>query len=210
MKYLVFDTETTDLVNKVMPLDHVDQPWPVQISAGLFEWPATEFKLSMAARINIVLDVPVASKPKAYETHGISKPHTEKFGLKPITGLTMFLAFMSKVEIVVAHNMEYDREIIEILQRRLIPNHGNPFAGKKLICTKEMATPVLNLPPTQRMRETGFGNKPKSPTLSECMFFFTGDGIPDAHDAEADMMACARVFFEIIGRNGPEAYGVKI
>jgi DNA polymerase-3 subunit epsilon len=62
-----------------------------------------------------------------------------------------------------------------------------------------MAVPVLNLPPTDKMRAAGFV-KPKAPTLAECVRFLFDEELEGAHSAMVDCLACARVYRELINR----------
>jgi DNA polymerase-3 subunit epsilon len=63
-------------------------------------------------------------------------------------------------------------------------------------CTCESAKPIVNLPPTDRMRMAGF-NGPKPPKLEECMMHFFGEQLTGAHDAMVDVLACARIYHHL-------------
>lgn len=76
----------------------------------------------------------------------------------------------------------------------------------------ELVTPIVNLPPTQKMINAGF-NKPKPPKLIEAYRHFFGDADAEefsakAHGALADARATARLYFHL-KREGllPEARG---
>jgi len=195
MKILIYDTETTGLLVNQFPLNHEDQPWPVQIAAAIFSADAV-----LQSAINLIINPPCLIPPKLTQLHGISNDRALEWGLKPITAVSMFLSMLDKCDTCVAHNGEYDMDIITSAQERTLPGRGNLFQGKKIVCTKEAATPVLNLPPTQRMMETGFGNKPKAPSLAETYRFLFGEDFTGAHGAFADMMACAKCYFELVKR----------
>jgi DNA polymerase-3 subunit epsilon len=68
----------------------------------------------------------------------------------------------------------------------------------------EAATPVLNLPPTERMIAAGF-DKPKPPKLEECIRHFFNEDLEGAHDAMADVIACRRVYFHLAALKSAEA-----
>ena len=67
---------------------------------------------------------------------------------------------------------------------------------KSLFCTMEAATPIVNLPPTERMVAAGI-TKPKPPKLEECIRHFFDESLEGAHDALIDVRACSRVFFHL-------------
>jgi DNA polymerase-3 subunit epsilon len=66
-------------------------------------------------------------------------------------------------------------------------------------CTQALSSPLLNLPPSERMRAAGF-SKPKPPKLSESYQFFFNEELVGAHDALVDARACARVYLELVKR----------
>lgn len=74
---------------------------------------------------------------------------------------------------------------------------ARPFPAMNIVCTKEMADPVLCLPPTARMIAAGYGDKFKAPSLAECIRFLFEEEMAGAHSALADCRYCARVFFEL-------------
>ena len=76
---------------------------------------------------------------------------------------------------------------------------GKHSPVEKYDCTMQMATPILNLPPTEKMLRAGF-NKPKPPNLSECCAYFFDKELEGAHDALVDVRACKDVYFAI--KNG--------
>lgn len=95
---------------------------------------------------------------------------------------------------VCAHNIKFDRGVIEAAIAR---HYGRVLPLRKpLFCTMEAATPVVNLPPTERMRAAGF-NKPKPPKLEECIRHFFNEDLDGAHDAMIDVAACRRVYFHL-------------
>jgi DNA polymerase-3 subunit epsilon len=96
----------------------------------------------------------------------------------------------------VAHNLEFDEKVI----RRAISRLGreSTVAWPPAECTKELAAPIVNLPPTERMVRAGYGDKPKAPSLRECYQHFFKEEVPQAHSALADTRACARVYLKIL------------
>ena len=59
-----------------------------------------------------------------------------------------------------------------------------------------MSTPILKLPPTERMLAAGRTHF-KSANLSEAYKHFTGNELVGAHSALADVQACMAVYFAI-------------
>lgn len=58
---------------------------------------------------------------------------------------------------------------------------------------KTLATPILKIPPTDRMKAAGF-MKFKTANLGEAYRFFTGRELVGAHSALVDVHACMEVY----------------
>jgi DNA polymerase III subunit epsilon len=61
-------------------------------------------------------------------------------------------------------------------------------------CTQALSTPILKLPPTEKMLRAGF-RKNKSANLGEAYQFFTGRPLQGAHSAMVDVDACMACYF---------------
>lgn len=89
---------------------------------------------------------------------------------------------------LVGHNIGFDRPILLNEFTRLgLPERLSPL---KTYCTMRSTTDVCRIPQAQ-----GWGYK--WPTLDELHRHLFAEGIRDAHNAEADVAACAKCFFEL-------------
>lgn len=182
MKYLVFDTETTGMVEwKTSDIDP-RQPKLVQLGCLLFD----EEHYEINALKTLV--VPLAKiDPKAFEAHGISFETAETFGVSNENALEVFCDFVDIADAVVCHNTAFDVKVM---------NHAaynakiqtNIFAGKEIRCTKEATTKILQIPST--FKKGGF----KWPSLQECAQYFFKEDVIGAHDAMNDVRMTARVY----------------
>lgn len=86
---------------------------------------------------------------------------------------------------------------VAIIETAIVRRWGQfKSLSKPLYCTMEAASPIVNLPPTEKMIATGM-TKPKSPKLEDCIKHFFGEDLADAHDAMADCVGCKRVYFHL-------------
>lgn len=192
---LVFDTETTGLPLWREPSDHPGQPHLVQFAALLMETDGIE-----RACINIMV------KPEGWtipaETsaiHGITTEMAAEFGIPEITVVNMFLNLVGRAEIATAaHNESFDWRIMRIAMLRsgMDKSAIERIEGCRRLCTMRMADKIMQLPPTAKMIAAGF-LKSKAPNLTECMAHFFNEPHDKAHDAMADVRACARVLIHI-------------
>ena len=193
MRVLAYDTETTGLVNtKALPSDP-SQPHLVQFAGILYD---TELKREIATVMVIVKPDGWVIPKGAADVHGITTEIATECGVPLALALASFSNLVRISNDHVAHNEEFDQRVLQAQFHRL----KRPFPAVNARCTKNLATPIVNLPPSDRMRAAGF-NKPKPPTLTECVDFFFGEKLEGAHDALVDTRACLRVYLEILRRN---------
>lgn len=191
---LYFDTETTGFPKRNLPLDHVEQPKLVQLAAILADDDGTE-RASFCAIIRPNdWSIPAA----ASEIHGIDDALAARCGVDLDAALDIFLNMADRAQRVVAHNVAFDVEIMQIAMQSINwPTLATVFGAKPRACTMNLATAIVNLPPTAKMLAAGF-KKPKPPKLEECIRHFFDEALEGAHDALIDVRACARVHRHLI------------
>lgn len=187
---LFFDVETTGLPDFGRPSDDPAQPHLVQLAALLQEDDGAE-----RASISLIIRPEGWEIPEgAAKVHGIDTATAARLGV-PLTHATgIFLAFCQIASQHVAHNISFDRKVMRTaLLRGGVARDVIEAAERPAFCTMNTATPIVNLPPTEKMLAAGF-NKPKAPKLAECIKHFFGEDLVDAHDALVDVRACARIY----------------
>lgn len=189
MNILFFDTETTGFPDDRLPMDHPDQPHVVQLAAQLCR-DTGEILMGFSVIINPGVPIPA----RAAEIHGITTEIASELGISLKSALGLFAHLYGRAGMTVAHNIKFDRQLMTIAASR---NKGiETYFSVPSFCTMEAATPIINLPPTDRMKAAGF-NKPKPPKLEEAIRFFFDEPLDGAHDAMVDVVACRRVFFKL-------------
>lgn len=188
--FLVFDTETSGLPLRNQPLDHPGQPHIVQLAAILVDEGGHE-----RASLSVIVEPDGWVIPDAAAAvHGITTEIAMHCGVPLSAAIWPFICLRSQASVTIAHNHDFDASLIEIALHRMPARASGYHPGPgKSFCTMVAATPVLNLPPTERMVAAGF-NKPKPPKLTECVKHFFGEDLAGAHDALTDVRACWRVY----------------
>lgn len=177
---LFFDTETTGIVNFKLPSDHPSQPNLVQLAAELHD-----AEKNIRGSINLIIkpegwEIPV----EASNVHGITTEHAHKYGVRLFDALAMFESLVGVADLVVAHNINFDKTVIRAANAR--KNVVSSLGAKPDYCTMQAATNIVKIP-----GKYGF----KWPQLAEAHRYFTGEDFDGAHDALVDVKACARVFY---------------
>ena len=188
---LFFDTETTGFLQPGAPLNHPSQPHIVQLAAQLCDDTGT-----ILAGFSLIVDPGVPLPERVSAIHGITDERAALYGVKPATALGMFAHLYGRAELLVAHNIKFDMGVMDVAYTRHRPK--DELLQKPRFCTMEAATPIINMPPTDRMRAAGF-TKPKPPKLEEAIRHFFDEPLDGAHDAMVDVIACRRVFFHLRG-----------
>lgn len=185
-EYLFFDTETTGFPSKKFPLDHPNQPHLVQLAATLCSDANT-----VLGSLNFIIipdgfQIPI----KTSEIHGITDEIANDFGISLTLALETFREFSLRADYVVAHNLDFDKQIMNIEFERCHKQLHWGLRCSKGLCTMKASVDACKIP-----NEYG---KYKWPTLMEAyQVLVDPDGFENAHNAMADVEACLKVFFAL-------------
>lgn len=189
MKTLAFDSETTGFVLDNEKPAHPGQPHLVEFGCVLYDHGSAE-----KATVNVIIrpDGWIISD-SASAVHGITTEMAYDLGIPLMVVAALFSNLAKQSDRQVGHNIQFDIKVMMAEFHRI----NRPFPPMNPRCTKDLAEPVLRLPPTERMKAKGMGHKFKSPTLTECWRFLFDEELVGAHGALTDARACARVLFEL-------------
>lgn len=192
---LVYDTETSGLPIFSEPSEDPRQPHIVQLAAILVDLDTRQTIGSM----NVIIKPNGWTIPdEVSKIHGITTERALAEGIDEDIALSTFMG-MWEQRLRVAHNESFDARIIRIAQSRFGYDETQLalWKGGKALCTQRMATPLMKMPPTAKMRAAGFF-KHKSANLQEAHQHFCGKPFDGAHDAMNDVTACMSVYFAIL------------
>lgn len=190
MKVLVFDTETTGLIPKKR-----NDVWPsiVQLSYVFFD---TKNPIDMVVENDIVnvgnIEIPIDT----IKIHGITNKISCEQG-KPIKDVILrFSDYIGKSDILVAHNLQFDKRIIIKEYERLeYPNYFNLYNKiyyDTMTNGKELCQIYIN----------GRNRRPylKFPKLTELYIKLFGEdtlAISNAHNAIIDVIMTMRCYLRM-------------
>ena len=193
-----YDSETSGLPLWSEPSEHPGQPHLVQLGAVLVDMNTREITQS--------LDVII--KPDGWtipddvaNIHGITTERAMDEGIPEDEALEMLLTMWDH-RLRIAHNESFDARLVRIACKRFRdPREDNPekpfsdvWKAGRSACTQLIATPILKLPPTEKMKAARRFHA-KSANLAEAYQFFMGKPMENAHNAMADVLACKDVYF---------------
>jgi DNA polymerase III subunit epsilon len=185
--YLFFDTETTGLPkNWQAPLENLDN-WPRLVQLA---WIISDQNGKEIGRENLIIKPEGFIIPdQAAGVHGITTERALKEGIKLIEALSGFNMALEQAEAIVAHNISFDEKIMgaEFLRNKI---ESKLFQSPK-ICTMQSSIDFCGI-----YNFNGYGGY-KWPKLIELHEKLFNKGFEGAHDALADVKACAKCFFEL-------------
>jgi DNA polymerase-3 subunit epsilon len=174
--YLILDTETTG----VAPTARI-----VSISWALFDESATELSLAHHIIFPDGFTIPL----EASAIHGISTEQARRRGIPVKAALAALSADIERQVPVlfVGHNVSFDRPIVLNEYARL--DTPANLAALPTFCTMKSTASFCRIP--------RYNGGYKWPSLDELHRKLFGCPHTAAHDARADVVACAKCFFEL-------------
>lgn len=191
MNHLFFDTETNGLPEDYQAPITLPSCWPHILQ---FAWVLTDSEGKELERHNDLIQLPegVRLDDDAATVHGLT---TERLagGIPAIESLRRFAVTLAKTDILVAHNIDFDRSIVQAELYRQ-KQHECIAAMNRLrsICTMQKATTFCAIPGRR-----GY----KWPRLSQLHQKLFNEGFSGAHDAMTDVEALMRCFWALKERS---------
>lgn len=180
---LIFDTETSGVTSKTLAADHPDQGHVMQLAALLVDELGTEkasFYTLVYPEVNYIVN------PGAFAAHGIERNKCEAIGLPLKAVLAVFSELYEIADTVVAHNLKFDKGIIDTAIALTSWSHN--WNATKHFCTMEAMTPICRLPAKWK------GTEFKWPKLEEAYRHCFKTEMTKAHDALGDVRATSQVY----------------
>jgi len=187
--FLIFDTETTGFPSKTLAPSHPGQARLMQLA-----WLLLDDEFEEVACYNSLVRFPDTTvlSTGAEKAHGISRDDCKKYGFYTQSVIELFTEAQSLAKLVVAHNIAFDSQLIDIELidlRKGLPSEIQWHDTSRYFCTMQAMTPICQLPGGK------FGSQYKWPKLIEAYRYVTGGkDFEGAHDALADVRATATVF----------------
>lgn len=207
MKLLVFDTETTGLPPKSKTLKYEELPlWPyiVQFSYLVYD---TETQRIIKVKDDII-HIPVDMCKEVMDIHGITNEMAKASTSVIDDSLQEFYSDYLKVDQLIAHNFQFDWNMIQIEFMRLAIREKSfqedtylsilktiqEISSEKIYCTMANSTAICDL----KMRSK-FGKEfVKFPKLSELHFHLFGMVPRNLHNSLNDVVICLRCYYQLV------------
>lgn len=188
---LVFDTETTGLINKsLLPLQYKDlalHPYITQLSAILYDVENQKVKKVFNTYVKIPDHVEIPEIVQ--QLTGITKEKCDS-GMEIQDALSAFYKLYLKCDAIVAHNMWFDSKMIRIECMR------NRFPEMRDIFYENVSEKPISCTMMEGMRYCGLNRFVKLSVLYELLFKEDANQF-ELHNSLVDTMVCLRCYLKI-------------
>lgn len=203
-RLMFFDTETNGLPPKYY-FSIEDQPRIVQLS-----WIVADEDGNIEKKCGYLIKPVDFDIPKdAVKVHGITRERAMRDGILIKEAISLFLADLNSCNALVGHNVSFDIQVLRgELERHKIEN---AIIDMPSYCTMRLSVDYCKIP-TEAAYIRSFSQylsyslshpreyKYKYPKLIELYDFLFDDRFDNAHDANADVEATVKCFFELVKR----------
>ena len=191
-KVLVFDVETTGLPKKYKPsIDELNM-WPhiVQISWIVYSIDDMDL-LSLDDHI-IKLPENMSIPEESTKIHGISNEIMNEKGEDLMNILYKFYNALSKAQVLVAHNLQFDKSMVQVESSRLGLSYTS-FNNIAEFCTMQYGDKICNLKRKNKYNRE-VSKFPKLIELYQKLFNETPNNL---HNSLNDVLVCFRCYFKL-------------
>ena len=185
MRVLVFDTETSGLIPKKYE-SLTECPYILQLACILVDTDGSKV-INKIDSINEIINAPIDKlDDKVMEITGLTIEKV-KSGVEIVPLLNKLKNMMENCDVLVAHNLEFDSNMIKL---ECIRNDIELNVSKACYCTMKKSTQLCNI-----QKENSFGKYLKWPTLEELhKHLFPTVEVKNLHDAYVDSILCLRCY----------------
>lgn len=188
---LVFDTETTGLINKsLLPLQYKDlelHPYITQLSAVLYDVDNQKVKKVFNTYVKIPKHVEIPEIVQ--QLTGITREKCDG-GMEIGEALATFYKMYLKCDAIAAHNMWFDSKMIRIESMR------NRFPEMRDIFYQDVSTKPISCTMMKGMEFCGLNRFVKLSVLYELLFEEDANQF-ELHNSLIDTMVCLRCYLKI-------------
>ena len=206
MKILIFDTETTGLP-RGKPAINDTAKWPHIIQLSYILYDLEEHKILVNHDHIIKLDDSVEMTEGSFKMHGISKEKSKNEGISIDLALELFNICLQKTNILVAHNISFDKSMIQV---ECIRNSIEPAFSKYRYleyCTMKRSNELCNIEALSKATNRVFVKYPTLTELHQKLFKTTPEG---THNSYVDILVCLRCFYKLMFNEDISFYNKKI
>ena len=189
MPELFFDVETTGLPPRKANPETFEQYDGCRVVS--IAWVLRDDKTVYSQRYSVTDPGIPDEKIGAEFVHGISREVMDKYGNKIRDVLVDFMKDVNNSDIVIAHNLEFDKSVLSAeLFRMGLSDDARRLMNFKNLCTMKSTTNLVRI-------NNSYGSY-KWPKLEELYKFLFGYVFENAHHAMCDVDALVECYYRLV------------
>jgi len=193
MRFCIFDTETTGLPKGGKAPFYKTDYWPYVVQISWLIYDTKEGGIIEDKDRIIKIDPNIEITPKSIEKHGITMERSQasEYSMKDV--LIEFGASMKKCDVVVAHNIIFDDNVLKCeYHRNNVHNYMDKYRGEKY-CTMKKSEKICKIKKVWPNGNVTY----KWPTLDELHYFYFRNNPTNLHNSLVDIFVCFRCFYKL-------------
>jgi DNA polymerase-3 subunit alpha len=203
MRILFFDTETNGLPKQWTASPYKIDNWPTVISLAWQRWETNDLGPLFVDKGDYLIKPSdsIVWDSEAEKIHGISQKHANEHGRLPSEVFPEFVNIVRSVDLIVAHNIQFDKTVILAEMIRLNSRLVMDWWPRFEYCTCDGTKTLCALPPPlgKPIRPNDPYKKPKLIELYKYLFPDTSAEFP-FHSAVGDTECLTQCFLELLRR----------
>ena len=210
MRVLVFDTETTGLPKTKLMTEEALPLWPyiVQFSYLIYD---TDENAIVKIRDSIVkIPMMIHISEECTGIHGITNDHCSSQGIPLEELFHDFSSDFQEVDLVVAHNLSFDLNMVKIELMRIIQSFQGAITrerslfisflktvqeSNKYYCTMQESIDLCDIKAMTKKGNKEFVKFPKLVELHQKLFYSTPKNL---HNSLNDILVCLRCYYALV------------
>jgi DNA polymerase III epsilon subunit-like protein len=198
MKVIVYDTETTGLPKKTNTSPCLENesnyPYIVQLSYIIYDIETNTVVKIYDKVINIPDNIVISEE--SIKLHGITREIMRENGISIISALETFLNDICAADIIVGHNIEFDKIMVHIeMLRNAFPNIDLFTSSTKFYCTMKTTIELCAIKTNYKNSVKTYNKFPKLVELYTYLFSKTPTKL---HNALNDVALCLQCFCKLM------------
>ena len=199
MLILVFDTETSGLPKSRSQSIMESHNWPFILQIAWILYDSDKNLILEKANKIIKISDNVTIDKESTDIHKITKEICNEKGENIINILKNFNLVLNKCDIIVGHNLKFDKNMVMIegIRNNIFIKFNNNGINKDEYCTMINQKNVCKIP----FKNGKIGTDYKYPRLEELVNFIFNEKHEGFHDAFIDIIFTLRCYLKIIYNN---------
>ena len=192
MKIIVFDTETTGLPEGHNPSIRETKKWPYIVQLSYILYDTEERKVLMYNDDIIRISESVKISEESSSLHGITMTTCKRKGISIHNALNNFNIMLKKADIVIGHNISFDKRMImvESIRNKMSQYFTIDGVRKREFCTMKNTVDICKIEKISREGERYF----KYPSLTELYSKLFNSVPKNIHNSLVDVIMCLRCY----------------